>query len=62
MSTIIHTVPKQVPEITSWKVEAALRDIKNITATGRDHINIEILKAGEDTTLKILAKLYIKCL
>ena len=31
-------------------------------ATGKDHINIEILKAGEDTISKTLAKLYTKCL
>ena len=33
----VHTDQK---EITSWKVEAALRDMKNVTATGYDHINI----------------------
>ena len=27
-----------------------------------DHINIEILKAGEDTISKALAKMYTKCL
>ena len=42
-------------------MEAALRDIKNGTATGNDHINIETLKAGEDTISKTLAKLYPKC-
>ena len=40
-STIIHTDPKEVPEITSWEVEAALRDMKNGTATDSDHINNE---------------------
>ena len=43
-------------------VEAALRDMKNGTATGNDRINIKTLKAGEDTISKTLAKLYIKCL
>ena len=51
-------------------MEAALRDMKNGTATGNDHTNIETLKAGEDwyllmlskSTLKTLAKLYTKCL
>ena len=43
-------------------MEAALRDIKNGTATGNDLINIETLKAGEDTISKTLAKLYTKCL
>jgi len=33
----VHTDQK---EITSWKVEAALRDTKNGTATGYDRINI----------------------
>ena len=31
-------------------------------ATGNDHINIDTLKAGEDTISKTLAKLYTKCL
>ena len=61
-NTIIHTYFKEVPEITSWEVEAALRDMKNGTATGNDRINIETLKAGEDTISNTLAKLYIKCL
>ena len=62
-STIIHIDPKDVPEITLWEVEAALRDMKNGTATGNDHIiNIETLKTGEDITSKPLAKLYTKYL
>ena len=36
--------------------------MKNGTATGNDHINIDTLKTGEDTISKILAKLYTKCL
>ena len=36
--------------------------MKNVTATGNVHINIETLKAREDTTSKTLAKLYTKCL
>ena len=54
-STIIHTDPKEVPDITSWQVEAALRDMNNRTAAGNDHnkiINIKTLKAGEDTISK----------
>ena len=58
----IHTDPKEVPEITSWDVEAALRHMKNGTGTDNNHTNIETLKAGEDTISKTLAKLYTKCL
>ena len=61
-NTIIHIDPKEAPEITSWEVEAALRVTKNGTATGNDHINIDTLKAGEDTISKTLPKLYTKCL
>ena len=32
------------------------------TATGNNYINIETLKAGEDTISKTFAKLYTKCL
>ena len=40
--------------------ETALRDM---TTTGNEHnINIDTLKAGEDTISKTLAKLYTKCL
>ena len=59
-SITIHTDSKDVPEITSWEVEAALRDMK--ISTDNNHINIETLKAGEDTISKTLAKLYTKCL
>ena len=61
-STLIYTDPKDLPEITSWQMEAALRDMKNGTATGNGHLNIETLKAGEDTISKTLAKQYTKCL
>ena len=59
-SNIIHTDPKEVPQITSGEVAAALRDKKNGTATGNDHLNIETLKADQDTISKTLAKLYNK--
>ena len=36
-STIIHIDPNEVPQIASWEVEAALRDMKIRTATGNDH-------------------------
>ena len=58
-SNIIHTVTKEVPDITPWQVEAAVRDMKTGTATGNDHINIELLKAREDTISKTLAKQYL---
>ena len=32
--------------------------MKNGTATGNDHVNIETLKTGEDTISQILVKLY----
>ena len=59
---MIYTDINEVPEIISWDVGAALRDIKNGTTIGNDHINIETLKAGEDTISKKFAKLYTKCL
>ena len=55
------TDPMEVPEITSWEMEVALRDMKNGTPTGKDHVNIETLKA-EDIISKTLAKLYTKCI
>ena len=36
--------------------------MKNVTATGNYHINIETLNAGEDTISNTFAKLYTKCL
>ena len=42
-STTIHTDTKEVPEITSWETEAALRDMKNGTATANDHTNMYAL-------------------
>ena len=56
-STMVHTDQNDVSDITSWEVEAALRDLKNVTATGNVHINIESLKAEEDTISKALAKI-----
>ena len=51
LSTIFHIDPKDTPAIISWEVEASLRDMKNGTTTGNDHISIEPL-----------AKLPTKCL
>jgi len=51
-----------VSEITPWQVKAALRDLKNGTPTGNDHINVQTLNAVEKNISKTLAKLYTKCL
>ena len=58
----IQTDPKEVPPITAWEVEAALRKMKNGKEAGRDQVNIETLKAGNETIAKHLAKLYTKCI
>ena len=60
--TKIHNDPRDVLALTLWEVEAALRDMKNGTSIGDDHIHIETLTAGEDTISKTLAKLYTKYL
>ena len=61
LSTITHTDAKEVPEITSWEVEAALRDVTKGTTKGHGHISIDTLKAGAYTISKTLAKLYTNC-
>ena len=53
-STIIHTDANEIPEVISREVEAALQSMKNGTATGNNHINIETLKEGEDIISKTL--------
>ena len=58
----IQTVPKEVPPIMAWEVEAALRKMKNGEEAGKDQVNIETLKAGDETIAKQLAKLYTKCI
>ena len=58
----IQTDPKEVPPITAWEVEAALRKMKNGKEAGKDQVNIETLKAGDETIAKQLAKLYTKCI
>ena len=58
----IRTDPREVPSVTTWEVEAALKKMKNGKATGNDQVNIETLKAGEDTIAKALAKLFTKCI
>ena len=46
----------------AWEVEAALRKMKNEKEAGKDQVNIETLKAGDETIEKQLAKLYTKCI
>ena len=58
----IQTDPKEVPPIMAWEVEAALRKMKNGREAGKDQVNIETLKAGDETIEKQLAKLYTKCI
>ena len=56
----IRTYPREIPSVTTWEVEAALKKMKNgkgREGTGNDHVNIETLKAGEDTIARALAKL-----
>ena len=52
----IQTDPKEVPSIMAWEVEAALRKMKNGKEAGKDQVNIETLKAGDQTIAKQLAK------
>ena len=58
----IQTDPKEVPPIMAWEVEAALRKMNNGKEAGKDQVNIETLKAGDETIAKQLAKLYTKCI
>ena len=58
----IQTDPEEVPPIMAWEVEAALRKMKNRKEAGKDQVNIETLKAGDETIAKQLAKLYTKCI
>ena len=58
----IQTDPEEVPPMMAWKVEAALRKTKHWKQAGKDQVNIETLKAGDETIAKQLAKLYTKCI
>ena len=58
----IQTDPKEVPPIMEWEVEAALRIMKNGKEAVKDQVNIEQLKAGNETIAKQLGKLYTKCI
>ena len=46
----------------AWGVEAALRKMKNGKEAGKDQVNMETLKTGDETIAKHLAKLYTKCI
>ena len=46
----------------AWEVEAALRKMKYGKEAEKDQVNIETLKAGDETIAKQLAKLYTKCI
>ena len=56
----IQTDPDEVPPIMAWEVEAELRKMKNGKEAGNDQVNIETLKAGDETIAKQLAMLYTK--
>ena len=58
----IQTDPEEVPPIMAWEVEAALGKMKNGKEAGKDQVDIETLKAGDETIAKQLAKLYTKCI
>ena len=47
-----QTDPKEVPPIMAWEVEAALNKMKNGKEAGKDQVNIETLKAGDETIAK----------
>ena len=48
----IQTYPEEVPPIMAWEVEAALRKMENWKEAGKDQVNIETLKAGDETIAK----------
>ena len=58
----IQTDPEEVLPIMAREVEAALRKMKNGKEVEKDQVNIETLKAGDETIAKQLAKLYTKCI
>ena len=55
----IQTDPKEVPPIMAWELKWQMKNGKEV---GKDQVNIETLKAGDETIAKQLAKLYTKCI
>ena len=62
MTVTKQTDPEEVPPIMSRELEAAYRKMKNGIDAGTDHVNIETLKAGDETIAKQLARLYTNCI
>ncbi len=58
----IQTDSEEVPTIMAWEVEAAVRKMKNGKEAGKDQVNIETLKTGDETIANQLAKPYTKCI
>ena len=58
----MQTDLENVPPIMKWEVETALRKMENWKEAGKDQVNIETLKAEDETIAKQLAKLYTKCI
>ena len=58
----IQTDPEEALPIMAREVEAALGKMKNGKEAEKDKVNIETLKAGDETIAKQLAMLYTKCL
>ena len=56
----MQTDPEEVLPIMSREVAAALKTMKNGSKRGKDHVNIETLKAGHETIAKQLDKLCAK--
>jgi len=54
---MVHSGPKDVPEITSWEVESALGDEELDSTNKRPHINIKTIEAleGEISNIKCLS-------
>ena len=60
----IQTDPDEVPPIMAWEGKWKPRwgKFKNGKEAWKDKVNIETLKAGNETIAKQLAKLYTKCI